>query len=173
MARYGPLQDKENPKHIFIAVSKYFSSRWKHSFQQPSLPLAGWFCLSYNRSTTHAPSLARLLRGGGGGESPMNYTPQICYFKLGWRSRELEEIYKTRSQIAGWTLMLTPLPILFVSMSIRRCFLRRKHFSLPNIECCYQLQVKEALKKCHAKGKEMAKEETNREICELLHNVEK
>ncbi|KAK2573412.1 hypothetical protein P5673_001062 [Acropora cervicornis] len=40
MARYGPLQDKENPKHIFIAVSKYFSSRWKHSFQQPSLPLA-------------------------------------------------------------------------------------------------------------------------------------
>ena len=39
-----------------------------------------------------------------------------------------------------------------------------KHFSLPHIECCNQVQVKEALKKCHAKAKEMAKEETNRDI---------
>ena len=111
--------------------------------------------------------------GGRGGEIPMNNTPQICYFKLGWRSRELEETYKTRSQIASWTLMLTALLILFVSMSIRQCILRRKHFSLPNIECCYQVKANEALKKCHAKAKEMAKEETNRKIWKLLHNVEK
>ena len=58
-------------------------------------------------------------------------------------------------------------------MSIRRCILRWKHFSLPHIECCNLVQVKEALKKCHAKAKEMAKEETNREICKLLHNVDK
>ena len=103
----------------------------------------------------------------------MNNTTQKCYFKLGWRSRELEEIYKRRIQIAGWTLMLTALLILFVSISIRRCIRRRKHLRLPNIGYYCHVEAKEALEKFHAKAKEMVKENTNREICKLFENVGK
>ena len=105
------------------------------------------------------------------GESPMNNTTQTCYLKLGWRSRELEEIYKTRSQIAGWTLMLTALLILFLSISIRRYILGPKHLRLPNIDYYHHVEAKEALAKFHAKAKEIAKEKANREICKLFDNV--
>ena len=106
-------------------------------------------------------------------ESAMNNTTQKCYFKLGWRSRELEEIYKSRSQIAGWTLMLIALLILFVSIGIRRCIRRRPHLRLPNTEYYYHVEAKEALEKFHAKAKEMVKENANREICKLFENVGK
>ena len=103
-------------------------------------------------------------------ENAMNNNTQKCYFKLGWRSRELEEIYKRRIQIAGWTLMLTALLILFVSVSIRRCIRRRQHLRLPNNEYYYHVEAKEALEKFHAKAKEMVKENANREICKLFEN---
>lgn len=105
------------------------------------------------------------------GESSMNNTTQKCYLNLGWRSRELEEIYKTRSQIAGWTLMLTALLILFLSISIRRYILGPKHLRLPNIDYYHHVEAKEALEKFHVRAKEIAKEKANREICKLFANV--
>ena len=83
----------------------------------------------------------------------------------------MEEIYKTRSQIAGWTLMLTALLILFLSISIRRYILGPKHLRLPNIDYYHHVEAKEALEKFHAKAKEIAKEKANREIWKLFDNV--
>ena len=114
-------------------------------------------------------SLARLWRVKT--QSIIN-TTQNCYFKLGWRSRELEEIYKRRSQIAGWTLMLTALLILFVSVSIRRCIRRRQHLRLPNIEYYYHVEAKEALEKFHAKAKEMVKENQTGRFASYLRILE-
>ena len=98
-------------------------------------------------------------------------TSDKCYPKLGTRSEKLEDIYKTRSQMAGWTLMMIAVSIVFTSICIRRCIKKRNHIRLPSLEYYRHVEAKEALEQFHAKAKELAKEKAKREIYNLFKNV--
>ena len=87
-----------------------------------------------------------------------------CQFKLGARSKELEEHYQTRSQIAGWSLMLVAMSVLFSSICFRRCVKRGKHLRIPSLEYYRHVEAKEALEQFHTKAKELAKQSATRHI---------
>ena len=99
-------------------------------------------------------------------------TSDKCYFTLGARSKQLEESYKIRSQIAGLSLMLTAMIILFISICIQRCIRKGKHLRIPSHEYYRHVAAKEALEQFHAKAKELAKNEAKREIYNLFKSVE-
>lgn len=94
-----------------------------------------------------------------------------CFLKLGRRSKELEEIYRTRSQIAGWTLMLAALFILFTSICISRCTSKRKRMELPSLEYYRHVEAKEALEQFHAKAKELAKQNAAKSIKDFFQGA--
>ena len=94
-----------------------------------------------------------------------------CQFKLGARSKQLEEHYQTRSQIAGWSLMLIATSVLFSSICFRRCVKREKHLRMPSLEYYRHVEAKEALEQFHTKAKELAKEKAKREVHNLFKSV--
>lgn len=108
-----------------------------------------------------------------------------CHFKLGSRTRALEESYKTRSQIAGWSLMLIAMSVLFTSVCIRRCIQKGKYLRIPSLEYYNHVEAKAALEQFHTTAKKQAKEKAKREILFLfvkaadkdfisrIHDVEK
>ena len=105
-------------------------------------------------------------------ESAATNTSDKCYFALGARSKQLEESYKIRSQIAGLSLMLTAMLILFISTCIQRCIRKGKHLWIPSHEYYRHVAAKEALEQFHAKAKELAKNEAKREIYNLFKSAE-
>ena len=96
-----------------------------------------------------------------------NATEQ-CLIRLGSRTRSQEENYKTRSQIAGWSLMLVAMSVLFTTVCIRRCVQKGKHLHIPSIEYYHHVEAKEALEHYHIKAKELAKEKAQKEIHQLF-----
>lgn len=98
-------------------------------------------------------------------------TTDKCHIKLGFRSRELEESYKTRSQIAGWTLMLMAVCILFTSVCIRRCIQNAKKLRMPSLEYYQHIEAEEALKQFHATAKEIAKQSAKENVEVLFQNT--
>lgn len=95
-------------------------------------------------------------------------TTHKCHFKLGSRTRALEESYKTRSQIAGWSLMLIATSVLFISVCIRRCIQKGKHLQIPSLGYYHHVEAKAALEQFHATAKEQAKEKAKKEILFLF-----
>ena len=61
-------------------------------------------------------------------------TDRCRHFPLGVRSKEMEESYKTRSQFAGWSLMIIFILILITCVCIRRCLKKGKRLRIPRIE---------------------------------------
>ncbi|XP_078353581.1 calcium homeostasis modulator protein 6-like [Oculina patagonica] len=98
-------------------------------------------------------------------------TTHECHFKLGSRTKALEESYKTRSQIAGWSLMLVAMSVLFASVCIRRCIQKGKHLQIPSLEYYHHVEAKAALEQFHATAKEQAKEKAKKEIMCLFVNA--
>lgn len=97
-----------------------------------------------------------------------------CHFEVGSRTEllEVEESFKTRSQIAGWSLMLIATSILFTSVCIRRCIEKGKHLQIPSLEYYHHVEAKAALEHFHARAKELAKKEAKREIHFLFVKAE-
>ena len=95
-----------------------------------------------------------------------------CHFEVGSRTRSLEESFKTRSQIAGWSLLLIAISVLFTSVCIRRCIQKGKHLQIPSLEYYHHVEAKAALEHFHAKAKELAKKEAKKEIHFLFVKAE-
>ena len=94
-----------------------------------------------------------------------------CHFKLGIRSKEMEESYKTRSQIAGWTLLLVFMLVLFTSVCIRRCVGKGRYLRIPSPDYYNHVEAKEALEQYHAIAKELKKERVKQGIHNLFEEV--
>ena len=94
-----------------------------------------------------------------------------CHFKLGIRSKEMEESCKTRSQNAGWTLLLVFMLVLFTSVCIRRCVEKGRYLRIPSPEYYNHVEAKEALKQYHAIAKELKKERAKQGIHNLFEKV--
>ena len=67
----------------------------------------------------------------------------------------MEESDKTRSQIAGWTLLLVFMLVLFTSVCIRRCVEKGRYLRIPSPEYYNHVEAKEALEQYHAIAKEL------------------
>ena len=104
-------------------------------------------------------------------EVTVTNTGDKCHFVLGVRSKKLEESYKTRSQIAGWSIMGIALSILFTSICIRRCMNKGKHLRLPSLEYYRHVEAKEALEQFHTKAKELAKQNAMKNIERLFQSA--
>ena len=96
-----------------------------------------------------------------------------CYSKLGARSIELEDSYKTNSQIAGWSLMIIAMFTLFASVCIRRCNEKEKHLRMPSPQYYLYVEAKEALEQFHTKAKELAKQNATRNVQIFFQNANK
>ena len=94
-----------------------------------------------------------------------------CHGVLGFRSRELEEKYKTRSQIIGWFLMLMAVCILFTSVCIRRCLRKRKELKMPSLEYYHYLEAEMALEEFHTMAKECAKQNAKENVEKSFQNA--
>ena len=96
-----------------------------------------------------------------------------CYSKLGARSIELEDSYKTNSQMAGWSLMIITMLTLFASVCIRRCNEKGKHLRMPSRQYYLYVEAKEALEQFHTKAKELAKQNATRNVQIFFQNANK
>ena len=76
----------------------------------------------------------------------------------------MEESYKTRSQIAGWTLLLVFMLVLFTSVCIRRCVEKGRYLRIPSPDYYNHVEAKEALEQYHAIAKELKKERAKQGI---------
>ena len=94
-----------------------------------------------------------------------------CHATLGFRTRELEESYKTRSQKIGWFLMLMAVFILFTSVCIRRCLRKRKELKLPSLEYYLYKEAEAALKEFHTMAKEYAKQNAKENVEKSFQNA--
>ena len=97
-------------------------------------------------------------------EVAVGNTTDKCHATLGFRSRELEETYKTRSQITGWSLMLIAVCILFTSVCIRRCLHKRKELKMPSLGYYRYIEAEAALQEFHAMAKECAKQNAKQNV---------
>ena len=98
-------------------------------------------------------------------------TSDKCYFTLGARSEQLEERYKTRSQIIGWWLVVIAMIILFTSICIRRCINKGKHLPLLSVRFYHHVAAKQASEQFHIKVKELAKQKANEDVESLFQNA--
>ena len=95
-----------------------------------------------------------------------------CNFHVAPRTKLLEESFKTRSQVAGWSLMLIAMSVFFTSACIRRCIQKERHLQIPSLEYYHHVEAKAALENFHAKAKELAKREAKKEIRFLFVKAE-
>ncbi|KAJ7355128.1 Family with sequence similarity 26, member E [Desmophyllum pertusum] len=130
-----------------------------HVFIRAGIAPVAWLVLSFLQQQYYTCAYFGPLLTSDVTESN---TTDKCHFKLGSRSRELEESYKTYSQIVGWSLMLIAVSVLFASVCIRRCIRKAKHLTIPSLEYYRHVEAKEALAHFHATAKEIAKRTLNR-----------
>ena len=95
-----------------------------------------------------------------------------CHFEVGSRTKLLEESFKTRSQIAGWSLLLIAMSVFFASVCIRRCIQKGRYLRIPSLEYYNHVEAKAALEHFHAKAKELAKKKAKKEIHFLFVQAE-
>ena len=158
------VKKKASARRCFKTVFAVFDA-----FIPAAIAPTAWLVLSllqqqYYTCTYFGPSLdsAKTLQTN---------TSDKCYFELGIRSKKLEEMHKTRSQIAGWSLMLTAVAILFTSICIHRWLAKGRHLRLPGLEYYRHVEAKEALEQFHIKAKEIAKQNATRNIQLLFQNA--
>ena len=138
-------------------------------FKRASIAPVAWLVLSFLQQQYYVcayfgPSLEST--------AATTNTSDKCYFTLGARSKQLEESYKARSQIAGLSLMLTAMIILFISICIQRCIRKGQDLRLPCHEYYRHVAAKEALEQFRAKAKEFAKNKAKKEIDNLFKIAE-
>ena len=104
-------------------------------------------------------------------EASVGNATDKCHGAPDFRSRELEESYKTRSQLMGWSLMLMAVCILFTSVCIRRCLRKRKELKMPSLEYYLYVEAEAALKEFHTMAKECAKQNAKENVENSFQNA--
>ena len=100
-----------------------------------------------------------------------NATVDKCHRAPDFRLREIEESYKTRSQLMGWSLMLMAVFVLFTSVCIRRCLRKRKELKMPSLEYYQYIEAETALKEFHSMAKECAKQNAKENVENSFQNA--
>ena len=161
----------KHPRQNTKKKNSYFTTLFDTlgAFTRASIAPAAWLVLSFLQQQYYAcayfgPPLESA--------AATTNTSDKCHFTLGPRSKQLEESYKTRSQIAGLSLMLIAMLILFISICIQRCIRKGRHLRLPSHEYYRHVAAKEALEQFHTTAKELAKSEAKREIYNLFKSAE-
>ena len=95
-----------------------------------------------------------------------------CHFKLGFRSKEMEETYKTNSQIAGWSLMIIFVLVLVISICIRQCMKKGKRLKIPSSKYYHHVEAQEAVEQYHAIALECVTEQAKMVIENLFAEME-
>ena len=140
------------------------------AFKRASIAPVAWLVLSFLQQRYYAcayfgPPLESA--------AATTITSDKCYFTLGARSKQLEERYKTRSQIVGWWLIVIAMVILFTSICIRRCIKKGKRLRIPSVKYYRHVAAKEALEQFHTKAKELAKEKATEDVESFFQNANK
>lgn len=94
-----------------------------------------------------------------------------CHGAPNFRSREIEESYKTHSQLMGWSLMLMAVFVLFTSVCIRRCLRKRKELKMPSFEYYHFIEAETALKEFHTMAKECARKNAKENVEKSFQNA--
>lgn len=106
-------------------------------------------------------------------EVTANNTIEKCSSTLGLHTRLQEENYKTRSQIAGWSLTLVAMSVLFTAIFVRRCLQKGRHLKIPSLNYYHHVEAKEALEHYHNEARELAKQKAKKEIDELFNKTKR
>jgi len=105
------------------------------------------------------------------GEAAVGNATDKCHGAPDFRSREVEESYKTQSQLMGWSLMLMAVCILFTSICIRRCLRKRKELKMPSLEYYLYIEAETAIKEFHTMAKECAKQNAKENVENSFQNA--
>ena len=166
LCRTGPERDTE--KAMTSPVCHYFKSLFTifYAMTRASIAPVVWLVLSFLQQKYYTcvyfgPPLADRI------STNTNATDR-CHFKLGFRSEEMEESYKTGSQIAGWSLMIIFVLVLVVSICISQCMKKGKRLKIPSPEYYRHVAAREAVEQYHAIALESAKEQARTEVKEFF-----
>ena len=169
LCRTGPERDTE--KAMTSPVCHYFKSLFTifYAMTLASVAPVAWLVLSFLQQKYYTcayfgPPVDRI-------STATNATDR-CHFKLGFRSKEMEETYKTDSQIAGWSLMIIFVLVLVISICISQCMKKGKRLKIPSPGYYRYVGAQEAVEQYHAIALERVKEKAKRYIGNLFANKE-
>ena len=147
LCRIGPERNTE--KAMRSPVCGYFKSLFTifYAVTLASFAPVAWLVLSFLQQQYYTcayfgPPLADRI------STTANATDR-CHFKLGTRSKEMEENYKTNSQIAGWSLMIIFVLVLVISICIRQCMKKGKRLKIPSPGYYRHVEAIEAVEQYH------------------------
>ena len=170
LCRTGPERNTE--KAMRSPVCHYFKSLFTifYAITLASVAPVTWLVLSFLQQKYYTcayfgPPLADRI------STATNATDR-CHFKLGFRSKEKEESYKTGSQIAGWSLMIIFVLVLVISICISQCLKKGKRLKIPSHEYYRHVEAQEAVEQYHAIALERVKEKAKNDIGNLFANKE-
>ena len=157
------LSNKRFSRKLFKALKVFFGA---------ALAPAAWLVLSFLKEQYYTCAFfgPPMDTDRSFPVASFNTTPN-CYLELASRTRELEETYRIRSQMAGWSIMLVTMSALFILFIVNQCSTRRKKLRLPSVEYYRHIEAKEALEQFHAKAKQIAMEKAKQDIGLLFQNA--
>ncbi|KAJ7355106.1 Calcium homeostasis modulator [Desmophyllum pertusum] len=164
ISRIGNKEKTQAPAYLYVKTLL----ATLHVFIRAGIAPVAWLVLSFLQQQYYTCAYFGPLLASDVTESN---TTDKCYFKLGSRSRELEESYKMHSQIYGWSLMLVAVSALFTSVCIRRCIRKAKHLTIPSWEYYRHVEAKEALRQFHVTAKRSPNRTLKRAIEKLYHDA--
>ncbi|CAH3105615.1 unnamed protein product, partial [Porites lobata] len=166
LCRTGPERDTE--KAMTSPLCHYFKLLFTifYAVTLASVAPVAWLVLSFLQQQYYTcayfgPPLADRI-------STATNATYKCHFKVGFRSKEMEETYKTDSQIAGWSLMIIFVIVLVISICIRQCMKKGKRLKIPSSEYYRHVEAQEAVEQYHAIALERAKEKAKMYIENLF-----
>ena len=168
LCRTGPERNTE--KAMRSPVCHYFKSLFTifYAMTLASVAPVAWLVLSFLQQKYYTcayfgPPVDRISTATNGTDR--------CHFKLGFRSKEMEENYKTDSQIAGWSLMIIFVLVLVISICINQCMKKGKRLKIPSSEDYRHVEAQEAVEQYHAFALERVKEKAKKYIKNLFEKI--
>ena len=169
LCRTGPERDTE--KAMTSPLCHYFKLLFTifYAMTLASVAPVAWLVLSFLQQKYYTcayfgPPVDRI--------STATNATERCHFKLGFPSKEMEESYKTDSQIAGWSLMIIFVLVLVISICISQGLKKGKRLKIPSPGYYRYVGAQEAVEQYHAIALERVKEKAKRYIGNLFANKE-
>ena len=170
LCRTGPERNTE--KAMRSPVCHYFKSLFTifYALTRASIAPVVWLVLSFLQQKYYTcayfgPPLADRI------STTTNATDR-CHFKLGIRSKEMEENYKTDSQIAGWSLLIIFVLVLVICICMSQCMKKGKRLKIPSPEHYHHVEAQEAVEQYHAIALERVKEKAKMVIENFFAEME-
>ena len=170
LCRTGPERDTE--KAMTSPLCHYFKLLFTifYAVTLASVAPVAWLVLSFLQQKYYTcayfgPPVDRI-------SAATNATDR-CHFKLGFRSKEMEETYKTNSQIAGWSLMIIFVLVLVISICISQGLKKGKRLKIPSPGYYRHVAAQEAVEQYHATALERVKQQARTDIRNFFHEKKK